>query len=461
MNPAEASIIAGKYRLLRKLGQGAMGDVWQAEHLSLKSQIAIKFIQVDTALHADALTRFLREAQAAASLRSPHVVQILDHGVDDGVPYIAMELLEGESLAARLARVGRLEPREVSQILIHVGRAMARAHEAGIVHRDLKPDNIFLVRNDDEEIAKVLDFGIAKASDVDGLNAPVAAATRTGAVMGTPYYMSPEQTEGAKGVDVRADIWSLGVIAFECLLGRRPFDAETLGGLLLAICTKPMPTPSELGSVPAGFDAWFAHACARDLSQRFASAKEATQELRRVCDDGAPARGPNSIWPAASATAAPDPQLRSVLNDSSGLAGQLAEGFSSTQAEPSSAPPSVAKRISGLGLFALGVLSLAAVLLAWFLFHGRVIPLGSPTSVLPSAGSGAMTAVATPAPPPEAPAAVSLRASPTLSASAAGTSSASPPRNHGEHPVLVTPKPREASSAAPWPGKAGSVNLGI
>ena len=455
--PAESALIAGKYRLLRKLGQGAMGTVWQAEHLTLKSQVAIKFIQVDTVLQADVLPRFLREAQAAASLRSPHVVQILDHGVDDGVPYIAMELLEGETLASRLARVGRLDPAEVSRIMVHVGRAMARAHEAGIVHRDLKPENVFLVRNDDEELAKVLDFGIAKARDAEGLGAAPALATRTGAVMGTPYYMSPEQTEGAKQVDLRSDVWSMGVMAFECMLGRRPFDAETLGGLLLAICTKPLPLPSQIGPVPAGFDAWFARACARDLGERFASAKEAAQELRRVCDEGARPEGAISAWPAASAT--PPPPVHLPLADSSNLPGPLVEGFASTSIGRSGAPPNGAKRISGLALLVLGAVSLSVVVLGWFLLKGIGVPAGSAVSALPSSGGTGVRAVAAPAPVPVASASPIGTVSSAPSRSAAGASSASPPAAHG--PAQVAPKPRDAKSAAPWPSNASSVNLGI
>ena len=126
--PPQAHVIAGKYRLLRQLGKGGMGSVWYAEHLTLHSPVAVKLIEPEIAQNPEALARFLREAQAAASLRSPHVVQILDHGVDDGVPYIAMELLDGESLAARLSRVGRLSPQETAQILTHVARAIGRAH---------------------------------------------------------------------------------------------------------------------------------------------------------------------------------------------------------------------------------------------------------------------------------------------------------------------------------------------
>src|SRR5262245_34026300 len=158
-------VIAGKFRLVRRLGQGGMGSVWAAEHLILNSQVAVKIIDSSIAQNQEALGRFLREAQAAAQLRSPHVVQTLDYGIEDSVPFIAMELLEGESLAQRLDRVKRLSLEATAKILTEVGRAISKAHETGIVHRDLKPDNIYLVKNDDDEIAKVLDFGIAKATN--------------------------------------------------------------------------------------------------------------------------------------------------------------------------------------------------------------------------------------------------------------------------------------------------------
>jgi serine/threonine-protein kinase len=296
--PAPPAVIAGRYRIESKLGQGGMGSVWRAEHMTLRSPVAIKLIDPSLAASEDAVARFLREAQAAASLRSPHVVQILDHGVDQGVPYIAMELLEGESLADRLARKGKLSPAEMSRIMTQVARAMSRAHERGIVHRDLKPDNVFLVRNDDEEIAKVLDFGIAKATS----NAfDVTTGTRTGAMLGTPYYMSPEQVEGSKSIDHRTDLWALAVIGFECLTGVRPFESETLGALLLQICAKPITVPSQHAEVPAGFDAWFARATQRTPSERFQSAREMVDALRAVLE------------PAGGAQAAATP--RAVAKD--------------------------------------------------------------------------------------------------------------------------------------------------
>ena len=281
-DPSGATVLAGKYKLVHQLGKGGMGSVWLAQHLTLHSPVAIKLIDTQIANHPEALARFLREARAAAALRSPHVVQILDHGVDNGTPYIAMELLEGESLAARLRKVGRLSPADTARIVTHTARAVARAHEAGVVHRDLKPDNIFLIENEEEELAKVLDFGIAKSTIV-GFGMSAVPDTRTGALMGTLQYMSPEQTEGVKSVDFRTDIWAMGVIAFECLLGRRPFDAEAVGALVLEICSRPLPVPSKVGAVPAGFDAWFARACARVPSDRFPSARDAATDLRRIC----------------------------------------------------------------------------------------------------------------------------------------------------------------------------------
>jgi serine/threonine protein kinase len=164
---------------------------------------------------------------------------------------------------------------------MQMARALTRAHAAGIVHRDLKPDNVFLVRNEDEEVAKILDFGIAK-SDVHR----VGAATATGTVMGTAYYMSPEQISGSKEVDHRTDLWAVGVITHECITGAKPFDSETLGGMVLKICTEPIRTPSVFGGVPAGFDQWFERSVMRDPAKRFQSAREMADELKRVCETG-------------------------------------------------------------------------------------------------------------------------------------------------------------------------------
>jgi len=278
------SLVAGKFLLQRPLGQGGMGAVWLAEHTALKTPCAVKFLHPGGATSADVRARFEREAVAAAQLRSPHVVQILDHGVWEGAPYIAMELLEGEDLSQRLRRVGRLSLRETAAIVSQVARALGRAHAAGLIHRDLKPANIFLVRDDDREIAKVLDFGIAKV----GVDVDVDARTQTGALLGTPYYMSPEQAQGARDLDYRSDLWALAVLTFQCVTGVLPFSAQAMGALFMLIIVKPLPVPSEVaaaspvamgGVLPAAFDAWWVRAASRDPAGRFQSAKELSEAL--------------------------------------------------------------------------------------------------------------------------------------------------------------------------------------
>lgn len=276
--PESGRVLAGRYRLESRLGEGGMGTIWRAEHLVLGAPVAVKLIDRDVTKDEEALARFTREAQASAALRSPHVVQILDYGLDDGTPYMVMELLEGETLAERLRRERRLSPEQTVRIITHVARAVSRAHEAGIVHRDLKPENVFLVKNEESEIAKVLDFGVAKVTSAT--LGPQGERTRTGSLLGTPFYMSPEQAQGNKTVDFRTDLWALGVIAFECLTGKRPFESDGLGDLVLSICIRPMPVPSEAGPVPAEFDAWFAKACAREPEDRYQSARVLAEELK-------------------------------------------------------------------------------------------------------------------------------------------------------------------------------------
>jgi serine/threonine-protein kinase len=272
-------VVAGRFRLNRQLGRGGMGSVWHATHLGLDVPCAVKFIEGEIASLPEAQARFEREAKAAAQLRSPNVVQILDHGVWEGLPYIAMELLEGEDLGKRLTRIGRMGPFEVVRIINQVARALTRAHAAGVVHRDLKPDNIFLVRDEDREIAKVLDFGIAKASG----NAIAGSTTKTGAMLGTPYYMSPEQAQGTKAVDHRSDLWSLGVIVFQALTGRLPFESEALGDLLIKIIVAPIPNPSDLvNDLPPAFDRWWQKASQRDPTFRWQSSKELAEGLGLV-----------------------------------------------------------------------------------------------------------------------------------------------------------------------------------
>ncbi len=269
-------VIGGRYTLEERLGAGSTAQVWRARDQGLRSLVALKLLEPAHA-GGEIAARLLREARAAATLRSLHVVQILDHGLhQDRVPYIVMELLEGETLAERLERQnGRLTPAETVRVLGQVGRAVAKAHAAGIIHRDLKPQNIFLV-HDDEDLVKVFDFGIAKVTA--GLRTGATAATRIGSLLGTPEYMSPEQARG-DALDFRTDLWSMGVIGYQCAVGALPFDAEDIVELLEKIIAGPLPVPSRHAAVPPAFDVWFATAASRDPSRRFASAKALADAL--------------------------------------------------------------------------------------------------------------------------------------------------------------------------------------
>lgn len=274
----EGRVIANRYRLIRTLGQGTMGSVWLAEDQTLRTEIAIKIIGERALRDRDARARFGREAQIAAQLTSRHITRVFDYGeTDTGELFMVMELLLGESLRDRLRARKRLSIDETAGLVMQLCRAAIRAHEVGLVHRDLKPENIFIVResDDEDEIVKVLDFGLAKATDP--IQTGGADPTRTGALLGTPLYMSPEQARGLRTIDHRSDLWTLGVVVFECLAGRRPFRASNLFGILEKILVDPIPVPSEVApdaGIPPEIDAWMKRALVRVPAERFASARE-------------------------------------------------------------------------------------------------------------------------------------------------------------------------------------------
>jgi serine/threonine-protein kinase len=439
-----------------------MGSVWIAEHLALHSLVAVKLIEPRVASNPETIARFIREARAAAALRSPHVVQILDHGIDDGTPYIVMEMLEGESLAQRLERKGRLSAEETARILMQVARAVSRAHDTGIVHRDLKPGNIFLVENDDDELAKVLDFGVAKAPPTTFETSGVG--TQEGAFVGTPSYMSPEQAEGVPDIDWRSDLWSLGVIAFECLVGRRPFEAEGLGGLVLKICSRPLPVPSQVAPVPAGFDAWFARACARSPDERFTDAKELATELRAICDDPRLVRSqpPRSVPPAAVAPAAKiEPATQPFWEKQPKVATE-------PKVEMPSAPPARRSRRSMLPLlFVLGAVIGVVVAFRRSAKTSAPIEPAVPTIALPQPPVDSLVApVSTPAPAP-VPLAVSAEPAKTAPSAERAPRRGAPARAPKRAPAAPPPAAAPAPSPAPEPPapppkpSADRVNLGI
>ncbi|MCL2823641.1 MAG: serine/threonine protein kinase, partial [Polyangiaceae bacterium] len=322
-------IIANKYRLLKLLGRGGMGSVWAAEHVELGSKVAIKLINIGIDESPQMLSRFKTEAKAAASLASAHVVQILDFGIDGDTPYIAMELLDGESLGARITRLGRLSPQETLRILTHAAIALDKAHAAGIIHRDMKPDNIFLTQGyDGGLVAKVLDFGIAKASAA-GLGA--TSNTQTGALMGSPGYMSPEQFFNTKGVDHRTDLWALGAIAFECITGQKPYWGESIGELMMRICSEAPPVPSSRGQVPVEFDAWFAKACSRSVGDRFQSGRDMVDALRGVVGGDVGLGSGQFVVPTVAVLEDMEWRARFSLGESGAKAGGAGLGQSGTE----------------------------------------------------------------------------------------------------------------------------------
>lgn len=279
MSLGPGTLIGSNVRLVRVLGQGGMGSIWIAEHLTLHTQVAVKFMTAEVAKNPEATARFTREASAAAQIKSPHVVQTFDHGLtDEDVPYIVMELLDGEDLSRKIQRQGRIAPNEVALIVMQVSKALYRAHSLGIVHRDIKPENIFLTDVDGDLLVKVLDFGIAKRSQDAGFN-----MTSTGAMVGTPYYMSPEQVMSAKSVDFRSDLWSLAVVTYHVLTGKVPFEAETVGALCVAINAAEFVPPSRLDPrLLPSVDTWFRKALARDPLQRFQSARDLGRTLEHA-----------------------------------------------------------------------------------------------------------------------------------------------------------------------------------
>jgi serine/threonine protein kinase len=272
---APGVVVSARYRLVRPLGVGGMGTVWLADDLLLDSPCALKLIDDDKAQSPEVRVRFAREAKVAAQLRGAHVVDVFEHGEWEGTPFIAMEYLHGEDLGTRLEREKVLDPAVTYRIAAHVARALARAHAYGIVHRDLKPENVFLVQSDDGEMAKVVDFGIAK-HDAYSLR---DKTTKTGSFLGTPFYVSPEQARG-KPTDHRSDLWSLAVIVFQCMTGRPPFESEALGELMGLILYEDLPKPSLVRpGISEAFDAWWERAAKRDRDERFQSAREFADAL--------------------------------------------------------------------------------------------------------------------------------------------------------------------------------------
>jgi len=281
----------GVYRLLQKIGEGGMGAVWLAEHTMLGRRAAIKLLHPMFNAQQDIVGRFFNEARAATAISDPGIVQIFDFGHHiDGTAYIAMEMLDGEPLDERLSRLGRLSIGDAMRIMRQVAGTLGVAHARGIIHRDLKPENVYLVHDPEVaggERAKVLDFGIAKLDQYSLRD----KTTKTGSFMGTPYYMSPEQARG-KNIDWRSDLWALGVIVFQCLTGKPPFESEALGDLMGMILYDPIPKITERdSSLPPEIETFWARAINRDRELRFQSARDLAFNLETMSAVSSPGTG--------------------------------------------------------------------------------------------------------------------------------------------------------------------------
>jgi eukaryotic-like serine/threonine-protein kinase len=272
------STVAGKYHIDRLIGRGGMGAVFQATNAAIGKRVALKFLGAETSKDVDASTRFQREAEAASLAESPHIVQIFDSGRSErGLPFLVMELLTGEDLRARLRQEGRLQPETAAGIAVQVLKALRQAHAAGIVHRDLKPDNVFLCRRDDEPaFVKIVDFGISKLQQSPGVD----TLTHKGAVLGTAFYMSPEQAQSFPDIDGRTDLFSVGAIMYEMLTGEPPHSAPTYEAVLIAICTRDAEdVRKKAPEVPEKLARVIARALRRDREERYQTAQEMLDDV--------------------------------------------------------------------------------------------------------------------------------------------------------------------------------------
>jgi eukaryotic-like serine/threonine-protein kinase len=437
------AILAGRYRLEEVVGYGGMGSVWRATHTGLGEQVAVKLVSANFARSKEALRRFDTEAKSAAKLRSRHVPHVFDNGVlEDGTPYLVMELLRGESLAARLGRHGVVPLPETVSILEQCCRALTRAHSLGIVHRDIKPENVYLAQSvdDDGYIVKVLDFGIAKVTS--SLSDDGRSSTRTGTLLGTPLYMSPEQARGLRTIDSRTDLYSLGLVTFTMLTGRLPFSGETLGDLLLQICSEPLPKlRAAAPALPPAMEDWFQKACARQPDDRYPTAQAFIEALRVAAgisrrSDSFAERNPSLPGLAAGLTG---PEAATL-----DPAGPLP---STTTATTMAADPARTRRTRWVWVVASGILGLAVAPVVVLVTHGRSAP-----NATPSSQSETSSGMVTTPPQREGGAGVSIVpiASPSVPAPSSLPSAITAPPND-EKPAVNSwrPPPRPTGGTAP------------
>jgi serine/threonine protein kinase len=438
---SEGSLIAGRYRLEHLLGEGGMGTVWAATHTVTRRSVAMKFLKDSMRHRKDLRERFLREAAAASSLKHPNVVEIIDvFDFAEGCPVMVMELLRGETLGAKLLRDERLSIEETAALMLPVVSAVGAAHALGIVHRDLKPDNLFLLEGGGEPSVKVLDFGIAKLSAERYLQeGPSPLLTESGSMLGTPCYMAPEQASGETPVDHRADIWSLGVILYECLSGVRPIEGENLPQVVARLMSAGiMPLERIAPELPAEVTGLVKLMLTREVVRRPASLQEVSRTLSHFTN----VRAPDFATPSGHASPAPSPRtLQSARPKARIVNSRDAEPLGPTML---SSPPvnsslqfaqqPVPQSRTG---YIIGAVAVALVGLAWFA-----------SSKQPPAAPASSGDLATLPPPPEKPTTAAAVA-PASSGSFASSATTSVPDAPAAPRVKARPK-----ASLPTPGKA-------
>jgi serine/threonine-protein kinase len=395
----EGDVLGGKYRVERILGVGGMGMVVAAHRMDLDQWVAIKFLLPEMLTNPDVVARFAREARAAVKITGEHVARVFDVGtLETGAPYMVMEYLDGIDLGTWVQQRGALPIAQAADFLIQACVAIAEAHGLGIVHRDIKPSNLFCVRGADGQLAiKVLDFGIAKIPSFNG--AAPGIVTKTTAIMGSPLYMSPEQTQSARDVDTRADIWALGIVLYELLAGRVPFAGETMGEIIVKIATQtPEPIRNFRPDLPDGLEGVFRKCTEKDRERRYQNVGELGLALLPFAP--------------RSSKAAVDKIARIVESaglSATGLSGSPSPAAAQTQSTTqtglgSTTRTPVASRTKAVVL-ALG--SAAVIAIASFVWHlpaprqgsAPSVPYGSPTVPVTSAPSAAPQAVSLPTDP--------------------------------------------------------------
>jgi serine/threonine-protein kinase len=451
-------ILAGKYRVERVLGQGGMGVVVAAHHMQLDEKVALKFLLPETLQNPEAVGRFTREARAAVKIKSEHVARVSDVGqLENGSPYMVMEYLEGSDLADWLKQRGPLAVEQAVDFVLQACEAIAEAHALGIVHRDLKPANLFCIRRADGQLSiKVLDFGISKVTT------PGAAGhdlTSTAAIVGSPYYMSPEQLQASKGVDTRTDVWALGVILFELLSGRVPIDAEAVTELIIRIVTVPPPPIRALRpDVPEGLERAIGTCLEKNRERRFASVGElaialrdfgsreargsVVRILRTLHVAGISASGEyDSLGRTATASGLPMPGMPPV------------PVVPNTQATWGRTGPTTSSPSSRLGVWVGAVLALVLAASAGGVLFWRSRGHSAAAGVAPSAtpsGLPPVAAIANTAPSATAAPAETMmqEPAPTMGASAMAGEPPAAPVTTGTHHRRGAPPPAAPSSAA-------------